>query len=275
MRAGRYFMCFGRAWPLFAIIFLSIFSLGAAAQDKPIEQQIKDILADRNGEVKKWTFKPTITVVFDSAEGSIFIEDAIEVIHREVPGFPGFLTPVYFDIQSLDEPVSGNTSIGRKSVHIDGQNTYGATVQIRSSTKDTNLVSNVFLYYTNIDRGVLFGVLSSGGYVNSSLRDYAEGITPCFVNILSMEGHIQIASIFIRNDIEAQVMNECLYEELTQSLGLLEDSPGSSIFSYDDQLAPKVDRRFDFLLLRSLYDNSVAPGDKVEKVISIFVESYR
>ncbi len=69
------------------------------------------------------------------------------------------------------------------------------------------------------------------------------------------------------------MLEECLWEEILHALGPLQDAAGSPFFSFDDQADADgtqpfhVKRQNDILLIRSLYESGVAPGDSPEKVL--------
>ena len=66
-------------------------------------------------------------------------------------------------------------------------------------------------------------------------------------------------------------MQACIYEELVQAMGLMNDAEGSPFFTFDN-LSDAKPRDFDQRLLSALYDAQVLNGDGVEKVLGIYAD---
>jgi Protein of unknown function (DUF2927) len=246
----------------------------AVAEEKSVEDQVKEIVSSERGTVRKWTFPPEVVVIFRDDANKTTIENTLEQISKEVASFPGFVSTDYFDLRQIGPSAVGQTSIRPVVDDSEGAERISAEITFKFHDGELLVKSNIFIYFTSLEEGIMFGVLSSGGTVNKSLRGFAEGETPCYFNLLSKDDRIHIANIFIRNDTDLEVVAECIYEEVTQSMGLLEDSPGSSMFSFDNRSTVKSDRSLDFVLLRSLYDHSVRPGDSPNKVLAVFLHEY-
>jgi hypothetical protein len=90
----------------------------------------------------------------------------------------------------------------------------------------------------------------------------AVGNAKCF-GTFYMDGRwIDNAAVFIPISEDARLVNACIIEELTQSLGLTTDVPGSTVTRFNgvDQLDDYDMTRHDELFLRVLYHPSLEPG---------------
>jgi hypothetical protein len=258
----------------FLALAISLWSTNAFAEEKPVLDQVREIVGSKKGTVLKWTFPPKVAVVHEGGIDRLSVEELIAQIEEDVPGFPGFQAVEYFDVRSSGDTIFGNTRIVPSTATINSKKITSAEVAIDFEKGPMQIQSNILIYFTNLHAATMFGVLMSNAQANRSLRAFVEGSTPCYFNTLSRSDELQIAGIYIRNDLSQQLIDECLYEEFTQSLGLLEDSPRSSIFTYDETSEPKPDRTADIVLLRSLYDPSVRPGDSPDKVAEVFDRLY-
>jgi Protein of unknown function (DUF2927) len=253
---------------------LALLGSPAASDEKSIEEQASEIVGSEERLVKKWVYKPKVAVLFDGSFDKTLLEKVLTLVDSEVTGFPGFGSIAYFDLATLHQNPVGATRIRPLVKAKDGDERFSAQIQFANDSSDIIIEANILVSFADISTNIMFGVLNSNSEKNRSLRDFAEGTTPCFFNTLSKDSKLQIAGVYIRNDLEKSLIEECLYEEFTQALGLLADFPDSVIFSYDDQLSPPPDRKADILLLRALYDESVSPGDSSDKVARIFVDLY-
>ena len=61
----------------------------------------------------------------------------------------------------------------------------------------------------------------------------------------------------------------CIYEEMVQAMGLMNDAENSAFFTFDN-LAEDKPRDYDRRLLSALYDDQITNGDDVEKVLSLY-----
>jgi hypothetical protein len=84
-----------------------------------------------------------------------------------------------------------------------------------------------------------------------------------------MSGEMFLSTIFIDPRLPSRELSACVYEEFSQSMGLIRDYPGSQHFNYDNAMGQK-DPRYDELLLSALYDIGVERRSSVEVVVRIF-----
>ena len=83
---------------------------------------------------------------------------------------------------------------------------------------------------------------------------------------------ISQALVLIRNDLDSAMQQTCLQEEIYQALGLFNDYSGSTLFSFNNVVAPKRITAYDKALLAALYDPRVKSGYPVNFVAQIFLE---
>lgn len=81
------------------------------------------------------------------------------------------------------------------------------------------------------------------------------------------------ALVYIRNDLSPDLRQTCLQEEIYQSLGLFNDYTDSTLFSFNNVVAPKRITKYDRALLAALYDPRVKSGYPVNLVVRIFLEN--
>lgn len=101
--------------------------------------------------------------------------------------------------------------------------------------------------------------------VDARLRaDVDGGTTPCFANLtMDPKRHLVLyAVVGLRTDIPGWARRRCIHEEITQSLGLRSDLPGSQVSLFDDAMMLRRTEltRDDWMFLEILYDRSLPPG---------------
>jgi len=101
--------------------------------------------------------------------------------------------------------------------------------------------------------------------VDAKLRaDIDSGTTPCFANLTLDRNRFAIlyAVVGLRTDIPDWARRRCVHEEVTQSLGLRSDLPGSEISLFDDAMMRRRTEltRYDWMFLEILYDPALPPG---------------
>lgn len=85
-------------------------------------------------------------------------------------------------------------------------------------------------------------------------------------------GLITGAMIVIKGELEGVLRSSCIHEELTQTLGLMNDDPNvrPSIFNDDQEFALLTEH--DEILLRILYDRRLRPGMEAEEARPLLPE---
>ncbi len=90
--------------------------------------------------------------------------------------------------------------------------------------------------------------------------------------MLSNDESIHFGTILIAPTIDPDMQRACIYEEMVQAMGLMNDAHESPFFTFDNLLEDKS-RDYDRRLLAALYDAEVQNGDAVEKVLSIYAKA--
>jgi len=80
------------------------------------------------------------------------------------------------------------------------------------------------------------------------------------------------AHVFIKDELPLIWRETCIIEELTQSLGLLNDDPRASPSIFNDDGAYQALTSHDELLLRVLYDPRIRPGMRRRSVVPLAEE---
>jgi Protein of unknown function (DUF2927) len=239
----------------------------AVAEEKPIEQQIIEIVSSSKGTVRKWVFPPKLAVIYRGDSYRELIDREVATIHARVPGFPGFSSVEYLDLNTVQGSLYGNAkfrTIDSRRVKV--PNTF-AELTLGKGDRQHVLSANIFVYLVDLEESVLFGALSG-----VDIREIAEAeISFCQIETLSANDEIKISNIIINVVGARHKMDACIHEELTQSLGLLEDSIGSEVFSYDNTAAERPDRSADYRLLEALYSDQILPGDSPRRVADIYM----
>lgn len=256
----------------FAFLLALMATLGAPAlaEEKSLNQQIIEILQSDRNTVRKWTFPPSIIVVHRGDDHRELVDAKIAEINAKVPGFPGELSATYFDLDQIEGSLFGQARYRIRDSRKTGEFPSVGRLYLgqRDTAKEVELTANIFIFLVGLEEGVLFGALTDSNGV-----DFAQGgRADCYFASKSKNDQMLVANIFIDVNRAKDAMHACLHEELTHSLGLLQDSPGSPVFSYDKTALDRPDLSPDFRLLRALYSAQVRPGDPPQKVADIYME---
>ncbi len=226
----------------------------------------RKILAAKTGVVRKWPTAPVIAVQHSGDLDFLHLQETIQFINSHT-GL-GIDTQVRRkDLGSVSGSLFGGTRLHYRRAPDSGA-TYA---RILFPDGDT-LSANIFVYKVDIPTGVLFLVLSRSAKGSWSLaRQFAEGTTQCFFSAMSLRNKIEVAHIFIRDNVSEEAEKECIHEELVRAMGLLNDAPGSTFFTFDSVVASTQDPQ-DWKLLRALYAADTAAGDDVDEVLNDYME---
>ncbi len=82
----------------------------------------------------------------------------------------------------------------------------------------------------------------------------------CYFLTAAKKGLIVWATIVVNNALPPEAMDACLLEELTQSLGLPNDSDLVKPSVFNNAATPRELNRTDIILIRTLYDRRLPPG---------------
>ena len=87
-------------------------------------------------------------------------------------------------------------------------------------------------------------------------------------------GYMEIrqALVFVNKDLPQEMVRTCLQEEIYQSFGMFNDYTGSTYYSFNNKIEPKVITRYDRALLETIYDSSFKQGAPVFAVVRKLME---
>lgn len=249
----------------------------ANAQEKPVEEQILDIITSSSGTVRKWMRAPKLVVVYDQESYEEEINALVEEINTRVTGFPGFREVEYFDLNRFDGQILDGVSY-LEGAGTDNPVDFSHLLALLFNSESngisiTTIVNgNIFIFLVNTENGTLFGEILASNNSRHHRRIFAEDSadTTCYVNVGSNNDEIISGWIFINSNDGDSLIKHCIYEELTQSLGALYDTDLSSVFTYNDRSGPVADADFDYRLLNSIYNKSIYPGSLPERVVEIY-----
>ncbi|MDX8350743.1 DUF2927 domain-containing protein [Cognatiyoonia sp. IB215182] len=258
---------------LFALSAMCFFAQPAAAevQEKPIYDQVVEIVASERGTVRRWAYSPKVTVIHDGEAYRDQINGLVEMVNARVPNFPGVGEVEFFDLSQFNRRLAGNMHFRMPRQEFDGVEGSIVRALLRGGeeAEDVSLTGSIFIFLTGLEDGITLGALTQS--TRRLSRQFAEGTeTRCYFNLMSKNDELRAGFIFINNDAATPIA-ECIYEEFLQTLGLLNDSQGSSVFTFDNTGAVREDRDPDFRLLEALYSDRVSPGDDAHVVADLFL----
>ncbi|MEL6839277.1 MAG: DUF2927 domain-containing protein [Pseudomonadota bacterium] len=258
---------------LFALSAIGFFTAPAAtfAQEKPIYDQVVEIVASERGTVRRWAYSPKVTVIHEGEAYRDHIHRLVDMVNDRVPNFPGVGEVEFFDLSQFNRRLAGNTQFRMPRKVFDGVegSIVNAILRGGDEAEDVSLTGSIFIFLTGLEDGITLGALTQS--TRRLSRQFAEGTeTRCYFNLMSKNDELRAGFIFINNDAATPIA-ECIYEEFLQTLGLLNDSQGSSIFTFDNTGAVHEDREPDFRLLEALYSDHVSPGDDARKVADLYL----
>jgi hypothetical protein len=82
----------------------------------------------------------------------------------------------------------------------------------------------------------------------------------CYFLTAAVKGSINWATIVVNNELAPDAMDACLLEEITQTLGLVNDPDKVKPSVFNNRAAPRELNRTDIILIKTLYDNRLPPG---------------
>lgn len=224
------------------------------------------IINAKANSVKKWNYPPRFVVIHDQPVDHDFFENVTGFI-REATGL-GVLSPEYVDL-SGDRISDRFFTASRYQPRTVGEGRMTSELLI-AGREDLHLTANIFVFIVSPPLASHFMVLTSYGRSSSSLpRAYVQGEGPCYFNILSNAESIHFGTILIAPGLDGAFTQACIYEEMVQAMGLVNDAPDSPFFTFDN-LSDHKPRDYDLRLLSALYHPSVSTGDAVEKVVRIY-----
>jgi hypothetical protein len=222
--------------------------------------------------VRRWAYAPKLTIIHDGDPQRDLINGLVELVNARIPNFPGVNTVEFFDLTQYQRRLAGNTPVRMRTTDCDGGEGSLGRAMFRGEEEEQNfqVTGNIFIFLTGLEHGITFGALTQS--TERLSRQFAEGsATKCYFHLMSKNDELRAGFIFINNEDALTPIAECLYEEFMQTLGLLNDSQDSSIFTFDNTGAVREDRAPDFRLLQALYSQDVTAGDPAEMVANLYL----
>lgn len=235
----------------------------AAADDL---EDARTIVTAKANTVKKWQYPPRFVIVHDQPVDRAAFGEVTDFIVAttglaiEQPTFIN-LTDAGFDPRFY----TASRYSPRKTE--EGRMTSDLLIALK---EDMELSANIFVFMVSPRLASHFIALTDYGRFSGSLtRGYVQGNGPCYFKVLSNSESIQFGTILIAPSIDADMQRACIYEEMVQAMGLMNDAQDSPFFTFDNLVADKP-RDYDQRLLAALYDPRIRNGDAVDKVLDIY-----
>lgn len=252
--------------PWVTAVVLSVFAVATPATAGDELEDARVILNAKANTIKKWHYSPRLVVVHDRPVDSGIFENVTQFIH-ESTGLPMTL-PEFVEVSAEALGDRFFTASRYTPRRVDqGRMT---TDLLIAGQPDLELSANIFVFMVSPRLASHFITLTAWGRASTSLhRAYVQGNGPCFFSVLSNAQSIHFGTVLISPEITTEYQERCVYEELTQAMGLMNDAQDSTYFTYDN-LADNKPRENDRRLLSALYDPSIVNGDEVEKVVELY-----
>ena len=255
------------------ILSLLLMPTLAGADVKPIRQQIVEIVTSSKDTIRKWTYSPAITVVYDTDPRELFIRDLAQQI-EQIDGFPGFSDIRFVDIAEMRDKVFQRARFSLFA-GVGEQVEPGRHGHFVFETEAPSVLSaNIFLFLLAKPEGTLFSALTATAGNAARVRYFASNRPHgCYYQSFSREDVLHAAIVHVNNFDDELSVQHCLYEEFMHTMGILQDSEGSPYFTFDDRPSVGGSRHLaDFALLRALYDPAIPVGSHPDAVAERFVE---
>ena len=224
------------------------------------------IVTAKSNTVKKWHYPPRFVVIHDQPVDRSAFNEVTDFI-ANATGLP-IEQPTFVNMtdDSFD-PRFYTASRYRPRTTETGQMTSDLLI---AQKDDLPLSANIFVFMVSPHLASHFIALTAYGRFSGNLtRSYVQGNGPCYFKVLSNGDSIQFGTILIAPDIEPAMQRHCIYEEMVQAMGLMNDAQDSPFFTFDN-LAEEKPRDYDQRLLEALYDPRIRNGDEVDEVLNIY-----
>jgi hypothetical protein len=226
---------------------------------------VRAIINAKNGTIKRWERTPSVVVIHDHPMPGDVFAPTLELIQRATQlDMPA---PQFIDLAQnfMPDRFYSDTRF-RLDLMQDG---YRNHMVIGGGSADP-LDAQIFVFFLSPQIASHFMILTSVGHRNLSLqRQYLQGEGPCFYATASNSGGMINGMIFISPTEAADFVEDCIYEELVQAMGLVNDADDTPWFTFDNLPGAKP-RIHDERLLRALYDPRVSTGSSVDEVVQIY-----
>ena len=247
-----------------AVLVLAAWGVGGAFANDLEDARV--IVTAKSNTVKKWQYPPRFVVIHDQPVDRSAFEDVTNFIVAatglaiEQPAFVNLADQTFdprFYTASRYNP--RKTEAGRMTSDL-----------LIAQQEDLQLSANVFVFMVSPHLASHFIALTSYGRFTGNLtRGYVQGSGPCYFKVLSNGESIHFGTILIAPNIDLQMQRACIYEEMVQAMGLMNDAQDSSFFTFDN-LPEEKPRDYDQRLLEALYDPRIRNGDQVDQVLNIY-----
>lgn len=245
---------------------LASFWLGGPVRAGDDLSDARVILNAKANTIKKWHYSPRVVVVHDRPVDNGMFASVTQFI-QDTTGLP-LSMPDFVEVSADALGDRFYTASRYAPRQLDDERM--TTDLLIAGQSDLQLSANIFVFMVSPRLASHFITLTGWGRASTSLpRAYVQGSGPCYFSVLSNARSIHFGTILISPEVSPDIQARCVYEELTQAMGLMNDAQDSSYFTYDN-LADHKPRDYDRRLLSALYDPSVTNGDEVEKVVELY-----
>jgi len=125
------------------------------------------------------------------------------------------------------------------------------------SAKKTGRKSNLFISF--VPRRAMHAPFLVPGADPKLLRRLA-GPGVCYFLTAAKQGRIVWGTVVVNNQLPERDMDACLMEEITQTMGLPNDSDLLKPSMFNNRAQPTSINRTDQIMIRTLYDKRLTPG---------------
>jgi len=202
------------------------------------------------------------TVVFGSEEkdlikGSTVIKKWDGAIRITVSALAGKIIPKADGGREMKLSKRQPTAIEVKLIRKHLKSLFKITGLKAESAKKTGKKPNLFIKF--VPHKTMMSPIHVPGVNPKILRRLGRAGT-CYFLSADKRGRIVWATIVVNNQMSEREMDACLMEEMTQTLGLPNDSDLVKPSMFNNRAQPTAINRTDQILIRTLYDKRLTPG---------------
>jgi hypothetical protein len=226
---------------------------------------VATILGGRDSTIRKWNRSPKVAVISAGAFNEMALVETIGMINTNTN------LGIDSSIEVLDLKTIGDGFVGASSflLNVDRDQAISAG---HLTLENSSVDADIFIFVVDRKTAAYLSVLTESAAGTPRLtREFSEGVSDCYFHMRSRKGEIIVSYIFINRHAPDKTIRNCLYEELTQSMGLVADADGTPFFTYDNLLESKLVNR-DSTILAALYSPDIEPGDAVERVLDAYAK---
>lgn len=237
------------------------------SDQREILSNARDILKTRSGKIRKWSSRIHPSVFFVDPKIKSLFADRYKELKQIFASQESRLSvnPVTENVQYFD--LRGYGKLDEYEYEITRDPYISTLSKWRFEKESFETQSNLAVFI--LPRVEATYIAAVHGSSSKLLSRFSTGGNNCFFSASSINDRIVFGAAFIEAGIRDDQLESCIYEELTQLLGLLSDSPGTKYFTFDDEKGSKG-TNYDIQLLMALYDKSIEIGDDPELVLEVF-----